>query len=149
MKGEIVMGLMNKFFHFLGIQAEQDELEKTNYSDSLDEYETQATDKRNKYKTNIVSIHSQKNLRVVLSEPRTYEETQEIADHLRNKRMVVVNLQRLRPELAVRLVDFLTGTVYAINGAISKIGPNIFICTPDNVDISGHIGEVMDGESWS
>jgi cell division inhibitor SepF len=149
MKGEIVMGLMNKFFHFLGIQAEQDELEKTNYSDSLDEYETQATDKRNKYKANIVSIHSQKNLRVVLSEPRTYEETQEIADHLRNKRMVVVNLQRLRPELAVRLVDFLTGTVYAINGAISKIGPNIFICTPDNVDINGHIGEVMDGESWS
>jgi cell division inhibitor SepF len=79
-----------------------------------------------------------------LNEPRTYEETQDIADHLRSRRPVVVNLHRVRSDQALRIVDFLSGTVYALNGSISKIGPNIFLCTPDSVEIQGSITEMRD-----
>jgi cell division inhibitor SepF len=89
---------------------------------------------------NVVSIQSlQKSSKVVLLEPRAYSDSQEIADHLKNKKAVVVNLQRISHDQAKRIVDFLSGTVYAIGGDISKIGPSIFLCTPDNVDVSGTI----------
>ncbi|MEI7026763.1 cell division protein SepF [Paenibacillus sp. y28] len=137
------MGVVNKFMNFLGLQEEEEMIEKEKIADTHEEIETPFQDTRKQQKSNIVSIHSQKNVRVVLSEPRSYEETQEIADHLRSRRPVVVNLQRVRTEQAVRIVDFLSGTVYALNGSISKIGPNIFICTPDSVEIQGAITEMM------
>lgn len=90
-----------------------------------------------------MSIHSQKNVKVVLYEPRSYDEAQEIADHLRSHRTVVVNLQRIRQDQALRVVDFLSGTVYALGGGISKIGGNIFLCTPDTVEIQGSITEIL------
>jgi cell division inhibitor SepF len=82
----------------------------------------------------------------VLSEPRTYDDAQEIADNLRNRRPVVINLQRARPDQAMRIVDFLSGTVYALSGSISKIGPSIFLCTPDSVEIQGTIKELVEDE---
>ncbi|WP_110929344.1 cell division protein SepF [Bacillus massiliglaciei] len=89
---------------------------------------------------NVVSLQSvQKSSKVVLLEPRAYAEAQEVADHLKNRRAVVVNLQRIQHEQGKRIVDFLSGTVYAISGDIQKIGTDIFLCTPDNVDVSGNI----------
>ena len=70
-------------------------------------------------------------------EPRVYAEAQDIADQLKNRKAVVVNLQRIEHDQARRIVDFLSGTVYAIGGDIQKIGTDIFLCTPDNVEVSG------------
>ncbi|MFC5450170.1 cell division protein SepF [Paenibacillus aestuarii] len=141
------MGVMNKFMNFLGLQEEEEIVERERIVETPEEPETNPYELRNKSKANnVVSIHSQKNARVVLSEPRTYEETQDIADHLRSRRAVVVNLQRVRGDQAVRIVDFLSGTVYALNGSISKLGPNIFLCTPDSVDIHGHISDYISEE---
>jgi cell division inhibitor SepF len=140
------MGVMNKFMNFLGLQEEEEVIEREKVVEGIEEAETNSYEQRNKNKANVVSIHSQKNSRVVLSEPRTYDETQDIADHLRSRRAIVVNLQRVRPETAIRIVDFLSGTVYALNGSISKLGPNIFLCTPDSVDIHGHISEMLGEE---
>ncbi|MFJ7976319.1 cell division protein SepF [Peribacillus sp. JNUCC 23] len=97
---------------------------------------------------NVVSLQSvQKSSKVVLLEPRAYAEAQEVADHLKNRRAVVVNLQRIQHDQAKRIVDFLSGTVYAISGDIQKIGTDIFLCTPDNVDVSGNItGFALDEE---
>ncbi len=136
------MGVMNKFMNFLGLQEEEEVVERERVAGHHEEAETPAQEVR-RNKGNIVSIHSQKNVRVILNEPRSYEETQEIADHLRSRRPVVVNLHRVRPDQATRIVDFLSGTVYAISGSISKIGPNIFLCTPDTVEIHGSISEIM------
>ncbi|KAF1681356.1 cell division protein SepF [Bacillus sp. SKDU12] len=95
-------------------------------------------------KQNVVSLQSvQKSSKVVLSEPRVYAEAQEIADHLKNRRAVVVNLQRIQHDQAKRIVDFLSGTVYAIGGDIQRIGSDIFLCTPENVDVSGTISELI------
>jgi cell division inhibitor SepF len=138
------MSVMNKFMSFLGLQDEEEVLERIEESDER-ESETSAQDTR-KNKNNIVSIHSQKNTRVVLCEPRSYEDTQQIADHLRSRRSCIINLQRVRGDLAIRIVDFLSGTVYALSGNISKIGPNIFLCTPDTVEIQGAITEMLDNQ---
>ncbi|MGG7618773.1 cell division protein SepF [Robertmurraya sp. GLU-23] len=95
-------------------------------------------------KQNVVSLQSvQKSSKVVLIEPRVYAEAQEIADQLKNRRAVVVNLHRIERDQAKRIVDFLSGTVYAIGGDIQKIGAEIFLCTPDNVEVSGNISQLI------
>jgi cell division inhibitor SepF len=137
---------MNRFLNFVGLQDEEEvvvDRDQNRVSDEMEDAETVPSDMRKSNKGNIVSIHSQRNVRVVLTEPRSYEETQEIADQLRSRRPVVVNLQRVRTDQAIRIVDFLSGTVYALNGGISKIGPNIFLCTPDSVEIQGAISEML------
>ncbi|RFU63194.1 cell division protein SepF [Peribacillus saganii] len=96
---------------------------------------------------NVVSLQSvQKSSKVVLLEPRVYSEAQDVADHLKNRRAVVVNLQRIEHDQAKRIVDFLSGTVYAISGDIQKIGTDIFLCTPENVDVSGNITGLSNDE---
>jgi cell division inhibitor SepF len=99
---------------------------------------------------NVVSLQSvQKNAssakssKVILVEPRTYSESTDIADHLKSRRAVVVNLQRIDSEQGRQIVDFLSGAVYAIGGDIQKIGLSIFLCTPDNVEVSGNISDLI------
>ena len=79
--------------------------------------------------------------KMILLEPRAYSESQQIADHLKTRNSVVVNLKRVTPDQAKRIVDFLSGTVYAIGGDLQKIGGGIFLCTPKNVNVQGQITE--------
>ena len=95
---------------------------------------------------NVVSLQaatSSKNSKVVLIEPRVYAEAQDIAENLKNKRATIVNLQRIDRDQAIRIIDFLSGTVYALGGEIQRVGTNIFLCTPDNVEVSGEISEYL------
>ncbi len=78
---------------------------------------------------------------MILVEPRAYSESQTIADHLKSKNTVVVNLKRVTDAQAKRIIDFLTGTLYAIGGDLQKIGPGIYLCTPKNVSVQGKISE--------
>ncbi|CAM3726630.1 cell division protein SepF [Cohnella lubricantis] len=146
-----MMSVMNKFLNYLGLQEEDEasaDRERMGAYDEQEEIETSPFELRKQSsKNNVVSIHAQKNVRVVLAEPRTYDEAQEIADNLKSRRSVIVNLQRVRREQAIKIVDFLSGTVYALGGHISKIGPNIFLCTPDSVEITGTISEMMAEEA--
>ncbi|MEH7106844.1 cell division protein SepF [Bacillus sp. JJ1764] len=101
---------------------------------------------------NVVSLQTvQKtsNSKVILVEPRTYSEASDIADHLKNRRAVVINLQRIDNEQARQIVDFISGVVYAINGEIQKIGSSIFLCTPDNVEVSGNISDLFPDQDHS
>ena len=79
--------------------------------------------------------------RMMLLEPRAYSESQQIADYLKNRSAVVVNLKRVTPDQAKRIVDFLYGTIYAIGGELQKLGGGIFLCTPNNVNVEGTISE--------
>ena len=76
---------------------------------------------------------------LVLFEPRSYSETQEIASFLKLKKAAVVNLHRLQKEQSKRVIDFLSGVIYAIDGDIQQIGPKIFLCTPKNISVAGSI----------
>ena len=77
--------------------------------------------------------------KMVLVEPRAYSESQTIADHLKGRNSVVVNLKRVTANQAKRIIDFLTGTLYAIGGEMQKIGPGIYLCTPKDVEVQGSI----------
>lgn len=79
--------------------------------------------------------------KMILLEPRAYSESYQIIDHLKNRNSVVVNLKRVTPTQAKRIVDVLNGSVYAIGGDIQKLGGGIFLCTPNNVNIQGKITE--------
>lgn len=137
------MGVMNRFMNFLGLQDEEEWVERDSFQEG-DYEEDMAPATRKNNKNNVVSLHSQKpQQKMVLSEPRSYDEAQEVADHLRARRPVVINLQRVRSEHALRIIDFLSGTVYALNGQIHKVGSNIFLCTPETIDIQGSITEML------
>lgn len=84
------------------------------------------------------------NGKMILLEPRAYSESQQIADHLKKRNTVVVNMKRVTPDQAKRIVDFLSGTVYAIGGDLQKIGGGIFLCTPKNINVEGNISEEDD-----
>ena len=84
--------------------------------------------------------------KMILLEPRAYSESQQIVDHLKNRNTVVVNLKRVTSDQAKRIVDFLSGTIYAIGGDLQKIGGGIFLCTPNNVNVQGKITEETDGK---
>jgi cell division inhibitor SepF len=133
------MSIKTKFKTFFFLDDEYDDNEEI-----VEENEPTKNQKQHSKPQNVVSLQSvQKSSKVILIEPRVYAEAQDIADHLKNRRAVVVNLQRIEHDQAVRIVDFLSGTVYAIGGDIQKVGSSIFLCTPDNVEVSGNISEIM------
>ena len=90
--------------------------------------------------------------KMILVEPRAYSESQTIADHLKARNSVVVNFKRVTTDQSKRIIDFLSGTLYAINGDLQKIGEGIYLCTPKNIDVQGSISEEEkvnnNGEDW-
>ena len=84
---------------------------------------------------------SQVGNKMILMEPRAYSESQQIADHLKNRNSVVVNLKRVTSAQAKRIIDFLSGCIYSIGGKMQKIGIGIYLCTPKNVNIQGKISD--------
>ena len=95
----------------------------------------EGTSKKNK----VVNIHATTQLKVVLVKPERFEDASTIADHLNNKRTVVLNLESTNKEVSRRLVDFLSGVAYANNGQIKRVANSTFIITPYNVDIMGDL----------
>ena len=119
----------------------EDELEVTERAESratiFDERraERKAEDRQNK----VVNIHATAALKVVLVKPERFENASEIADHLREKRTVVLNLESTNKDVARRLIDFLSGVAYAGEGKIKKVAANTYIITPYHVDIMGDL----------
>ncbi len=97
---------------------------------------------RNVVNMNAANLHESS--KMCLFEPRVFSDTQDIADELKNRRATLVNLQRIDNVSAKRIIDFLSGTVYAIGGDIQRVGNDIFLCTPDNVEVAGSITEDLD-----
>lgn len=81
------------------------------------------------------------NTKVCLFEPRVFAETQDIADELKSSRAVLVNLTKIDSVPKKRIVDFLSGTVYALEGDIQKVGADIFLCTPNSFGVEGEISD--------
>lgn len=92
-----------------------------------------------KRENKVVNIHATTQLQVVLVKPERFENAAEIADHLREKRTVVLNLEQTNKDIARRLVDFLSGVAYAQDGKIKKVAVNTYIITPYNVDLLGDL----------
>ena len=101
--------------------------------------ETEEPAEGTKKKGKVVNINATTQLKVVLVKPERFEDASTIADHLNNKRTVVLNLESTNKEVSRRLVDFLSGVAYANNGQIKRVANSTFIITPYNVDIMGDL----------
>ncbi|NLK96970.1 cell division protein SepF [Defluviitalea saccharophila] len=91
----------------------------------------------------IVNIHTNVQMEVVITNPEKYEEAQEICDHIKAKKPVVINLENLDRLVAQRVMDFLSGACYALNGDVQRVANNIFIIAPENVDIANSFKEEL------
>lgn len=75
-------------------------------------------------------------IKVMVVEPTSFDDTQHVADYLKTKKPVVINFENTDAEVTRRMIDFISGTTYALDGTIQKVGHNIFLCAPNNVDVS-------------
>lgn len=92
-------------------------------------------------KGKIVNIHQAAQDNVVVIQPKEYEDTQQIVDNIKKRKPVIINLDALDMLLAQRILDFLSGAVYALEGTIQKVARGIFVLTPSNINVTGNMPE--------
>ena len=114
---------------------EFDDFEEMPRKDTFEDRRVRADERRNK----VVNIHATTQLKVILVKPERFENASEIADQLKDKRTVVLNLESTNKDVARRLIDFLSGVAYAGEGKIKKVAANTYIITPYHVDIEGDL----------
>lgn len=131
--------LMDKFLGFMGFEEENIEEEERSHDFKLREEEEAVPPGRRKGQ--VLNLHAQRQLKVIVGEPKVFEDVQVLAESLKNRRPVIVNLEKADPELAKRVIDFISGATYALNGSMQKVGSGIFLVVPSNMDISSELGE--------
>lgn len=105
----------------------------------LDEDEVESISSKYEEPRSKTAANAHIEAKMVLFEPRSYEEAQEIAVRLKEQKACVINLHRLPHDYAQRTIDFLTGVIFALDGSIQKIGPNIILCAPKSIGVGGSI----------
>ena len=144
---------LKKFINASDDYDEYDEIEETtqdsgfesrsSYAPSYDEYEAPARATRarrqNTDSNRVVDIRTTAMLQVVLVKPDKFDDARAIADHLNEKRTVVLNLEAASKDVARRLIDLLNGVAYANGGQLKKVSTNTYIITPYNVNVSGDL----------
>lgn len=145
------MSIKNKMKDFFGLEEDPNNaFEGDEYA--IAETKTQPTtetmlrpEERPKPSNNIVALNTKKKERskVVLAEPRVFAEAQDISDQLKENRAVIVNLQRMSKEQSRQVVNFLSGVVYALEGTMTSIGHNTILCTPNNIELTGSISNLI------
>jgi len=123
----------NKFF-----DVGDDNLEATS-TNNMQPTQEMPTNAANSATPKIVPLQGGKsvNSKIALFEPKIYSDVKEIASQLLKNQAVIINFDHVDDQMARRIVDFLTGTVFAINGEIERIGDEIFLCIPENYEVSG------------
>ena len=122
------MGIGDKLKNFIAPEDEDEQLELSQEeAEAVSPYE----------KTGASSITADTN--IVLFEPRNFADAEEIGHHIKNKRACCVNLHRMPSEYRQRIIDFLSGVVYGVDGSTKKIGENVILCSPKNLQVGGDI----------
>ncbi len=147
------MGFMDEIRKLTHPYSEQEE-EFDDYDDEpLEEEEVPAPSQRRTFpksgessrSTNrVVNINATTQMQVVLVKPDRFDQVSEIADHLRDKQALVLNLEATNKDVARRLVDFLSGCAYALDGKIKKVAISTYLITPYNVDVVGDLAEELE-----
>ena len=119
---------------------EYDDFEEPVRQNAFEDRKLKVEDRRNK----VVNIHATTQLQVVLVKPERFDNVSEIADHLRDKHSVLLNLENTDRNIARRLVDFLSGCAYAVDGKIKKVAASAYLLTPYNVEIVGDLVEELE-----
>ncbi len=139
--------LLNKMLNLVGWETEEEEEVEDMYENTGEEisqtpqYLQSFTKKSQQNK--VVNIHSNSQFKVVIMQPETFDDARDVCDHLKNKKPVIVNLENLTKETAQRVVDFLSGAVYAVDGDIQKVSTGIFMIAPNNVEVMGDVKDEL------
>lgn len=137
--------VFGKVMDFIGL-GENEDLEFEDFEEQEFEEEIQPYVPLSK-KGKIINIQSNNNVKVVLIDPISFNDAPQICDNIKNRKTVVVNLEKADSEEARKIFDFLNGAVYALDGKIQKIANGVFILAPNNVDILSEIGEEIKNKS--
>lgn len=132
------MGFIEKVKNMLTV-PDDEEYDDEEMDDIIPKKSEKSLSYDSKRNNKVVNIHTTAQLQVVLVKPERFDDASAIADHLNEKRSVVLNLESTNKEVSRRLVDFLSGVAYANNGQIKRIANSTFIITPYNVDIMGDL----------
>ncbi|GHV16206.1 cell division protein SepF [Clostridia bacterium] len=143
-------GVLNKIMNFVGFDYDAEIEEEEFYEQQQRPATRESRPARNNYhqdddyyagnsskRSKVVNINTTARLNVVIINPESFEEAQDIADHIKLKKPCVVNLENIEKDVARRIVDFLSGAVYAVDGNIQKVSNGIFLVAPYNVSIMG------------
>lgn len=139
-------GVMGKFLNFVGLEEVEDEEYDTEVEQnprSAQDWEDEVPKRK---RAGVVSLPaSRNNMRVVVMHPRTFEEGSVIADQVKGRRPVIVNFDMADERTGQRLLNFLSGVAYALDGGLRKVGDNIFLITPSNVDVASEDSDESQG----
>lgn len=139
MAGKIV----NKVMDFLGLEEEVDEIEEMENENveqehpEIDNIISSTNSKKQKGK--VVSIHTAASAKILIVKPIDYDEVIEICDNLKNRKIIVINMTNLESKTAQRLLDFMAGASYALEGSLEEVEKGVYIISPSNVEISNEL----------
>ncbi|MHB0884276.1 MAG: cell division protein SepF [Bacillota bacterium] len=133
-------GMMERILNFLGFEQEEVEVEEE-FEPERPEERPERADRAEKARAPrgrgaVVSLPTAKPIKVVVVEPKAFDEVENIAENLRNRRPVIVNLEEADKELARRVIDFLSGTAFAIDGITQRIAGSVFLFAPSGIDVT-------------
>lgn len=147
-------GFIKKFKDWMSIDEEVYDGEDEGY-DNLEEQEQEepkleSTSSHVTKSSKVVNIHTNSQMKVVIAEPKRYDDVTVIADHLRQRRAVIVNLEGVEeePEIKKSIYYFICGAVYILDGSMQKVSKSIFILAPNNVDIDANIKKELESKAF-
>ncbi|MGE5629644.1 MAG: cell division protein SepF [Caulobacteraceae bacterium] len=143
--------ILNKVLYFMGIgEGSEEEAEAVESAVAVAaKPQIEAVTTGIHKKSNVVNIHTATSpMKVVLVEPTNYDEVQSICDDLKSKKPVIINFENMDKEVAKRMVDFISGAVYALDGTAQKISNGIVLAAPSNVDVLGNIKNSIGDEDF-
>lgn len=128
---------MDRFMRFVGFEPEEEFAEEAAAVEpEVTEEWSEDLPHGGKKRGTLVSLPGHKQFKVVVVEPHSFEEVQSIADQLKNRRPIILNLESIDKDGAQRVLNFLSGTIYALNGEMQRVSNGIFFFAPSNVDVS-------------
>ena len=125
--------------------ARRERSQKRPYGEKEEEELGNSRERQEKEADNVVNLRSGTSVRenvvaaqmkVIIIEPKTFDDAQQVANNLRERKPVVINFEHTDAESAKRIIDFISGTTYALNGETKKVGHNVFLCAPSNVNVT-------------
>lgn len=136
--------IMNKVWDFLGVDTANDE-EVENDNENIYGYEREEEPEEVEEKglfgrkSKVVSMPQPQQIKMVITQPTSFEQSEEICNYLKEKKSIIVNLEYVNKDVARRIVDFISGSVHALDGHIQKVSNAIFLVAPVNYDISSNL----------
>ncbi|WP_312831466.1 cell division protein SepF [Sedimentibacter saalensis] len=136
------MGVMDKVKDFIGINDLEDDYEEEEIV-AEGKFESSKNDRMETYtkKNNVIKVHSNTDMKVFICEPQKYEDCTKAVDELKNRKVVVLNIEGMELENQKQVFEFIKGAVYALEASIQKISNGIFIIAPNNVQIDGRLSD--------